>query len=58
MASERKTFIAANKAALRIYEDWLERPVDNRGLFIVEELYHNAALCRLTSEGLTALIRV
>jgi hypothetical protein len=44
MASEKKTFIVANKAALRVYQDWLDRPVDNRGLFVVEELYHNAAL--------------
>ncbi|NOH01852.1 MAG: ATP-binding protein [Chloroflexi bacterium] len=47
ITSEPRTFIAANRAALRIYEDWLERPVDNRGLFVVEELYHNAALLQV-----------
>jgi len=47
MTSERKTFISANQTALRVYEDWLERPVDNRGLFVVEELYHNAALSQI-----------
>lgn len=57
MSSERKTFIAANKAALRIYEDWLERPVDNRSLFIVEELYHNAALLQVNErKNLTAIL--
>lgn len=44
MALERKIFVDANHAALRVYEDWLGRPVDNRGLFVLEELYHNAAL--------------
>lgn len=47
MTSERKSFIAANRAALTVYEDWLGRPVDNRGLFVVEELYHNAALLQV-----------
>jgi hypothetical protein len=59
MASERRTFIAANKAALRIYEDWLERPVDNRSLFIVEELYHNAALSEVNErKNLTAILEM
>jgi len=47
MTFERKNFIAANKAALRMYEDWLEKPVDNRTLFIIEELYHNASLLQV-----------
>ena len=47
MVSEQKTFIDANKAALGVYEDWLGRPVDNRSLFVVEELYHNAALLQV-----------
>jgi len=47
MVSERKTFINANQAALNVYEDWLKRPVDNRGLFVVEELYHNAILSQV-----------
>lgn len=44
MTAEKKTFIKANKAALQVYQDWLGRPVDNRGLFVVEELYHIAML--------------
>jgi hypothetical protein len=44
---ERDIFIEANRAALRVYEDWLGRPVDNRGLFVVEELYHRAALLQV-----------
>lgn len=51
MTSERKTFIDANRAALRVYEGWLERPVDNRVLFVVEELYHNAALLQVGEQG-------
>ncbi len=49
--SEQKSFIAANQAALRVYEDWLGRPVDNRGLFVVEELYHNAALLQVGEQS-------
>lgn len=44
MALNRETYILANRAALGVFEDWLTRPVDNRGLFVVEELYHCAAL--------------
>lgn len=33
-----------NKAALEIYRDWLTRPVDQRGLYIVEEIYHMTKL--------------
>jgi hypothetical protein len=44
MALERNTFVEANRAALSVYEDWLGRPVDNRSLFVLEELYHSAAL--------------
>ncbi len=42
--NEPDKFIQANQAALQVYESWLERPVDNRGLFVLEELYHHAAL--------------
>lgn len=44
MVVDQNSFIKANRAALEIYEDWLGRPVDNRSLFVLEELYHNAAL--------------
>jgi len=47
MSLEQNTFIEANRAALRVYEDWLGRPVDNRGLFVLEELYHSAALSQV-----------
>jgi hypothetical protein len=47
MVLDRKKFVAANQAALRVYEDWLGRPVDNRSLFVLEELYHNAALMQV-----------
>lgn len=44
MVLDRNTFKAANLAALNVYADWLSRPVDNRSLFVLEELYHSAAL--------------
>jgi Cdc6-like AAA superfamily ATPase len=44
MVLDRDKFINANQAALQVYEDWLGRPVDNRSLFVLEELYHSAAL--------------
>ncbi|KAA0262471.1 MAG: ATP-binding protein [Chloroflexi bacterium] len=46
MVLDRNTFITANRAALQVYEDWLGRPVDNRSLFVLEELYHSAALAQ------------
>lgn len=33
-------YITINDAALKVYRDWLTRPVDNRGTFVIEELYH------------------
>lgn len=47
MVLDQNKFILANRIALQVYEDWLGRPVDNRGLFVVEELYHNAALAQI-----------
>lgn len=47
MALDKSTFINANRTALKVYEDWLMRPVDNRGLFVLEELYHNALLLQM-----------
>lgn len=47
MALDKDTFINANRTALKVYEDWLTRPVDNRGLFVLEELYHNALLLQV-----------
>lgn len=44
LSCEPSTYVAMNETALRVYREWLERPVDNRGLFIVEELYHCACL--------------
>ena len=41
---EPDIFIQVNKAALRVYAGWLEHPVDNRSLLVLEELYHHAAL--------------
>lgn len=50
MTSEKKMFITANKAALKVYQSWLELPVDNRSLFVVEELYHQAALLHVDAK--------
>ena len=47
MVLDRGKFIDANQAALQVYEDWLKRPVDNRSLFVLEELYHHAVLVQV-----------
>jgi hypothetical protein len=47
MVLDRTKFISANRAALQMYQDWLGRPVDNRSLFVLEELYHSAALMQV-----------
>jgi hypothetical protein len=39
-----ETYLTATRAALAVYQLWLKRPVDNRGLFVLEELYHLASL--------------
>ncbi len=42
---DKPTYIGVNKTALNVYQTWLEKPaVDNRGLFVIEELYHQACL--------------
>jgi len=46
LACEPQMYIAVNRTALQVYQDWLEKPVDNRGLFVIEELYHQACLRR------------
>jgi hypothetical protein len=47
MVLDRNDFINANREALLVYKEWLERPVDNRSLFVLEELYHSAALMQV-----------
>lgn len=37
-------FQKVNESALNVYQDWLSKPVDNRKLFIIEEIYHLASL--------------
>lgn len=47
IACEQPIYLDVNRAALNVYRDWLSRPVDNRNLFIMEELYHLASLSRV-----------
>jgi hypothetical protein len=42
----KEEYIDINRVALKVNEEWLAIPVDNRGLFIIETLYHNACLKR------------
>jgi hypothetical protein len=42
--NETKKYRKAHTAALRVYRDWLGRPVDNRSLYVREEIYHFASL--------------
>jgi hypothetical protein len=41
-------FQKANEAALKVYQDWLSKQVDNRKLFIIEELYHYVSLAQVS----------
>ncbi len=42
-----KQYLTVNRLALAIYQDWIARSGDNRGVYIVEELYHQARINRL-----------
>jgi hypothetical protein len=50
-ANDRLTYLAVNQAALGLYRHWLGKPVDNRGMFIIEELYHQVSLNSANSAG-------
>jgi len=41
-----KLYVQINQAALEVYRDWIERVEDNRSVYIIEELYHQACLGR------------
>jgi hypothetical protein len=43
-------FLKVNRRAGDLYADWLERPVDNLNLFVIEELYHLASLRQAGAE--------
>jgi hypothetical protein len=45
-ACQPETYVAVNRTALGVYLEWLTRPVDNRALFLIEALYHQACLRR------------
>jgi hypothetical protein len=47
IVAEPDLFVKAHQAALHAYADWLDHPVENRGLLIVEELYQHASLVRV-----------
>jgi hypothetical protein len=40
-------YAQVNRLAIEVYQDWIERAGDNRGIYIVEELYQQACLNRL-----------
>lgn len=50
-ANDEETYRNINHAAREVYQDWLGRPVDNRGLFIIEDIYHNACLMRVGEDN-------
>ncbi|MCZ7542707.1 MAG: ATP-binding protein [Anaerolineae bacterium] len=47
LVCEPDMYRAVNRTALEVYQTWLDKPVDNRGLFVIEELYHEACLNRV-----------
>ncbi len=40
-------YAQVNQKAIDVYQDWIERAGDNRSVYIVEELYHQACLHRV-----------
>ena len=44
LSCAEETFKKVNEIALQVYQDWLSRPVDNRKLFLIEEIYHYISL--------------
>jgi hypothetical protein len=45
-----KLYADVNRVALRVYQDWIERAGDNRGVYVVEELYQQACLNRVREQ--------
>jgi hypothetical protein len=45
-----RLFADVNHLALEVYRDWIQRAGDNRGVYIVEELYHQACLNRVPDQ--------
>lgn len=59
LTSGRDLFRKVNEAALKVYQDWLSKYVDNRKLFVIEELYHHVSLQQLDSrENITEIVDV
>lgn len=47
-------YLSVNQLAMAVYQDWITRSGDNRGVYIVEELYHQACINRLNRHILPA----
>jgi len=47
-------YAKVNQVAIGIYQDWIERAGDNRGVYIVEEIYQQACLNQLPSDFLSS----
>ncbi|WKZ47533.1 MAG: hypothetical protein QY306_17105 [Anaerolineales bacterium] len=59
LTSGQELFRKVNEAALKVYQDWLSKYVDNRKLFIIEEIYHYVSLQQLnSSENIAKVINV
>lgn len=43
-------YARVNRVAIRVYRDWIQRAGDNRGVYIVEELYQQACLNQTPGE--------
>jgi hypothetical protein len=46
-------YVAINQAALEVYQDWVERVSENRSVYIIEALYHQAAINQLGAPWMT-----
>lgn len=50
LTCSEEMFQKVNEAALKVYQDWLSKQVDNRKLFIIEEIYHFISLTQVNKK--------
>jgi hypothetical protein len=48
-----RQYIAINQAALEVYHDWIKRVSENRSVYIIEAVYHQAVINRVSAPQAT-----
>jgi len=46
--SNPERYVGINKAALEVYQNWIERVTDNLSVYIIEEFYHYTCIAQVT----------